>query len=230
MFLSTFLFFPFLVISILLLKNYPLTFQLYRLWGMSICFFMGVFPSVKGKENLPKKKGYIMVANHTSQLDIITPYALLSQHFAFLAKKELEKLPLFRINFRGMNVTVDRRSMVSGMESLSACTEKLKNGINLLIFPEGTRSKMAPEMMPFKNGPFQLAIENNTPIVPMVFLDNYKRFPADFKSGIASPGKSRMVILPTIDPSHFMDKDNPVLAMKQYTEECMNLKLQSFLN
>lgn len=218
------------MVTIVLLKNYPLTFQVYRVWGSSICFFMGILPAVTGKENLPSQDGYIMVANHTSQLDIIVPYALLSKHFAFLAKKELEKLPLFRINFRGMNVTVDRRNMVSGMQSLSACTDKLKEGINLLIFPEGTRSKYAPEMMPFKNGPFQLAVENNTPIIPMVFLDNYKRLPADFKNGLASPGKSRLHILPAIYPSDFIHHDDPIKEMKQFTEQCMKQKIQSYLN
>lgn len=176
---------------------------------------MGILPSIQGQENLPKEDGFIFVANHTSQLDIIVPYALINRHYAFLAKKELEKLPLFRINFRGMNVTVDRRDMVSGMQSLAACSNKLKSGINLLIFPEGTRSKQAPKMMPFKKGPFQLAVENNVPIIPLVFHDNFKRLPADFKKGIASPGKSRVSILPAIYPKDFEQAENPVKSISE---------------
>lgn len=220
MLISTILFFPFLWISIVLLKNYPLTFKIYKIWGSSICFFLGIYPIIEGLENLPKNNGYIMVANHSSQLDIIVPYALLKNHFAFLAKKELEKLPLFNINFKGMNVTVDRKSMVSGIESLSACAEKLDKKINLLIFPEGTKNKTAPQLAPFKNGPFKLSVHKNVPIVPMFFEHNFKRFPADFSKGIASPGISKLVILPPIYPKN--DCENPVEELKKLTFESLN--------
>ncbi len=213
MFISTVVFYPFLWISIVVLKNYPLTFKIYKIWGSSICFFLGIYPVLEGIENLPKNNGYILIANHSSQLDIIVPYALLSNHFAFLAKKELEKLPLFNINFKGMNVTVDRKSMVSGIESLSACANKLDENINLLIFPEGTKNKTAPQLAPFKNGPFKLSVHKNVPIVPLVFLHNYKRFPADFKNGKASPGISKLVILPPIYPEQI--EENSVEALKK---------------
>lgn len=224
MFISTIFFYPFLWVSIVLFKNYPLTFKIYKIWGNSICFFLGIYPVVEGIENLPQKNGYIMVANHSSQLDIIVPYALLRNHFAFLAKKELEKLPLFNINFKGMNVTVDRKSMVSGIESLSACANKLDQKINLLIFPEGTKNKNAPQLAPFKNGPFKLAVHKNVPIVPILFVHNYQRFPADFKKGIASPGISKLVILPPINAP--LNSENSVEELKKITFDHLNTFIQ----
>ncbi len=218
MFISTIIFYPFLWISIVALKNYPLTFKIYRIWGSSICFFLGIYPILEGVENLPKQNGYILVANHSSQLDIIVPYALLKNHFAFLAKKELEKLPLFNINFKGMNVTVDRKSMVSGIESLSACANKLDENINLLIFPEGTKNKTAPQLAPFKNGPFKLSSHKNVPLVPLVFMHNYKRFPADFSKGKASPGISKLVILPPIYPNNNVEK-----SVEELKKECFDV-------
>lgn len=200
MFLSTLFFYPFLLVSIVLLKNYDLTYKIYRVWAWSICISVGVFPKLINGHLIPKNENFILVGNHSSQMDIIVPYTKFSQHFAFLAKEELKKLPFFNINFKGMNVTVDRKSMVSGTSSLVQCSEKLKQGINLLIFPEGTRSKKAPQMKPFKSGPFKLAIENQASIVPLVYLDNHKRLAGGKKvfEGGAGPGRSRMVVLEPI--------------------------------
>jgi 1-acyl-sn-glycerol-3-phosphate acyltransferase len=216
MFMSTLFFYPFLVISIVLLKNYDLTYKIYRSWAWSICFFIGVFPRISNKHLIPQEGNFILVANHSSQLDIIVPYTKFKQHFAFLAKEELKKLPFFNINFKGMNVTVDRKSMVSGTSSLKECTDKLKQGISLLIFPEGTRSKKAPEMRPFKSGPFKLAIENQTSIVPLVFLDNHKRLAGGRKAfeGGAGPGISRMIVLDPISTVGMTIKDLADLKAK----------------
>ena len=200
MFLSTLFFYPFLLVSIVVLKNYELTYKIYRIWAWSICVFIGIIPSIENKKLIPKNDSFVIVANHSSQLDIIIPYTQFKQHFAFLAKEELKKLPFFNINFKGMNVTVDRRSMASGSSSLQACADKLQQGISLLIFPEGTRSKKAPQMRPFKSGPFKLAIENQKSILPLVFLDNHKRLAAGKKAfeGGAGPGRSRVVLLEPI--------------------------------
>jgi 1-acyl-sn-glycerol-3-phosphate acyltransferase len=228
MFISTIFFYPFLVISIILLKNYPLTFKIYRIWGKSICLFLGIIPILKGKENIPKANSFLMVANHTSQLDIIVPYALFKKHFAFLAKKELEKLPLFNINFKGMNVTVDRKSMISGVGSLQDCSRKLKQNINLLIFPEGTKNKNAPNLAKFKNGVFKLAIANNAPISPIVFHHNYKRFGADFVKQKASPGLSVTTVLPAIYPNDFIDSEDQLEALKKAAFDAMQKCIEDY--
>jgi 1-acyl-sn-glycerol-3-phosphate acyltransferase len=200
MIISTLFFYPFLLLSIVVFKNYELTFKIYRIWGWSICIAIGIFPSAIHLNKLPKNSKYIMVSNHSSYLDIIVSYTKIKQHYAFLAKEELKKAPLFNINFKGMNVTVQRQNARSGNESLTECNEKLKQNINLLIFPEGTRSVTAPKMRNFKNGAFKLAILNQTDIVPVVFLDNYKRLKSSksFFNDIAGPGKSRMKILSPI--------------------------------
>ncbi len=200
MIISTLFFYPFLLITIVVLKNYELTFKLYRIWGWSICIAIGIFPSAIDLHKLPKNSKYIMVSNHSSYLDIIVSYTKIKQHYAFLAKEELKKAPLFNINFKGMNVTVQRKSAISGNESLTECNDKLNQNINLLIFPEGTRSIHAPKMRAFKNGAFKLAILNQTDLVPVVFLDNYKRLKSSksFFNDVAGPGKSRIKILEPI--------------------------------
>ena len=217
---STLFFYPFLLVTILVLKNYDLTYRIYRIWAVSICIAIGVIPLAKGIERLPAKGPYIIVANHSSELDIIVPYTKIKSHFAFLAKEELKKAPLFNINFKGMNVTVNRRSMLSGKHSMKECLDKIDQKINLLIFPEGTRSGSAPTMSRFKNGPFSLAVESNAPIVPVVFHDNYKRLGGGkgFFLSHASPGISRMTIL---DPIHPKDAGNSIDELSMLVRKAM---------
>ncbi len=228
MIITTLFYFPFVYLAIVILKNYHLCYKIYRFWAWSILLPIGIIPSRKMKGKLPEKNGYIIVSNHTSQLDIVVPYTLLGEHFSFLAKKELKKVPLFRTNFRGMNVTVDRKSLVSGMDSLTECSEKIGQGINMLIFPEGTRSKKAPEMQRFKGGAFKLAISEKIPIVPVVFLDNYKRLEGGkglFKS-LGTPGFSRMVILDPIETKGLTQKDAESLMEKVHEAISNELKLK----
>jgi 1-acyl-sn-glycerol-3-phosphate acyltransferase len=229
MLLSTLFFYPFLLLSIVLLKNYDLTYKTYRIWAWSICISIGIIPRITNKHLIPKEGNFILVANHSSQIDIIVPYTKFKQHFAFLAKEELKKLPFFNINFKGMNVTVDRKSMVSGSSSLKQCSEKLSQGISLLIFPEGTRSKKAPQMRPFKSGVFKLAIENQTSIVPLVFLDNYKRLAGGRKAfeGGAGPGISRMVVLEPISTKGMTMKD--LDELKNKTTALMETEINAHL-
>jgi len=124
-----------------------------------------------------------------------------------------------------MNVTVDRKSMVSGSSSLVQCSEKLQQGINLLIFPEGTRSKKAPQMKPFKAGPFKLAIENQISIVPLVYLDNHNRLAGGKKAfeGGAGPGISRMVVLEPISTIGLKLSD--MSKLKDDTAQAMQLAI-----
>lgn len=206
---STIFFYPFLFLLVVVLKQYRVCYHtVYKAWAWSICIAIGIVPRIKGKKLLPKNQPYVMVSNHTSQLDIVVPYTRINQYFAFLAKEELKKAPLFKTNFRGMNVTVNRKDMISGKGALEECALKLAAHVNLLIFPEGTRSKIAPKMREFKSGPFRLAVDAQVPIVPLVLLDNYKRLEGgNTWMGKCGPGQSRMVVLNPISTTGKTTKD-----------------------
>lgn len=225
MLLSTVVFFPVVYFMIVFLKNYTLTFKtIYKIWSWSICIAIGIIPRIKNKHLLPKNSNFVMISNHSSQLDIVVPYTRINRYFAFLAKEELKRAPLFKTNFRGMNITVNRKDMISGAGALKECSLKLKEGADLLIFPEGTRSRSAPVMKPFKAGPFKLAIENKVPIVPLVFLDNYKRLEGgNTWFGKCGPGQSRMVVLDPIPTEGLDKKDITALMEKSYQ------KIETFL-
>ena len=229
MLISTIIYYPIVFFTIVVLKNYRLTFKtIYRFWAWSICVAIGVIPRIINKNRLPKNSNYVIISNHSSQLDIVVPYTRMGRYFAFLAKEELKNAPLFRTNFRGMNVTVNRNDMVSGSGALKECAQKLKEGADLLIFPEGTRSKKAPEMRPFKVGPFKLAIDNQVPIVPVVFLDNYKRLQGgNLWFGKCGPGQSRMVVLDPI-PTKGLGKMD-VTKLKEESFRKINSCLKDYI-
>jgi 1-acyl-sn-glycerol-3-phosphate acyltransferase len=230
MLISTIVYYPIIYFTIVVLKNYSLTFKtIYKFWAWSICVAIGVIPRIINKSRLPKNSNYVMISNHSSQLDIVIPYTKMGQYFAFLAKEELKNAPLFKTNFRGMNVTVNRSDMVSGSGALKECAQKLKEGSDLLIFPEGTRSKNAPRMRPFKAGPFKLAIDNQVPIVPIVFLDNYKRLQGgNLWFGKCGPGQSRMVVLDSISTVGL--NNNDVLSLKEESFRKINSCLQEHIS
>lgn len=108
-----------------------------------------------------------------------------------MPKQELEKVPLFNLLIRKLNIPVDRKSKVGSYKAFTIASDYLKKGISVFLFPEGTISKSAPKMRPFKNGAFKLAIEHQVPIVPIAFKNNWKLlqtgnpFTANGRPGIA---------------------------------------------
>ncbi len=192
--------YPFFYLYIVVLKNHNLAYLAgYQVWAKSVCFLIGVFPKIIGKDKLPSNENYVMVSNHTSQLDIVVPITLIKKSFAFLSKEELAKVPMFGIHFKGVHITVNRKDIASGLGAVEDCIAALKNDVSVLIFPEGTRSRKAPHMRPFKKGPFKIAIATGVPIVPLVFLDNYKRLgEGSLLKAKCGPGRARMVVLDPI--------------------------------
>ncbi|MBK6522733.1 MAG: 1-acyl-sn-glycerol-3-phosphate acyltransferase [Sphingobacteriaceae bacterium] len=111
-------------------------------------------------------------------------------------KKEIEKWPLFHIYYTsGMNVLVDRNSKTGSIGALKKMSHEIDKGNPLAIFPEGTISRKAPALAPFKSGAFALAIQKQIPIVPVIFVTNWKRLQrGGFWKGKAGPGIAEVVI------------------------------------
>ena len=96
-----------------------------------------------------------------------------------------------------------------------------------MIFPEGTRSRKAPKMRPFKKGPFKIAIAANVPIVPLVFLDNYKRLgEGSLIKAKCGPGRSRMVVLDPISTKGKTIED--LQELLDYTYDQVNNCLKAY--
>lgn len=170
-------------------------------------FFSGLRPTTTFEQPLHKKEQYIFVANHFSYLDILSLNVQLGQYFRFLAKSELSKIPLFKIFFRTIDISVDRKSARASVTAFQLADESLKAGDSLGIFPEGGIANQVPNMVKFKTGAFKLAIINKIKIVPVSIVDNWKRLPQGGLTEGGTPGKMRMVVHAPIETSNLTMND-----------------------
>lgn len=183
-------------------------FLLKRFWAKLIVGNVGLRCRVLRTPELDPKQPYILCPNHTSYLDIVLMYRVFSHYFHFMGKAELRKVPMFSTFFNKMNIVVDRQSIIGSHRAFNRAIQDIDKGISVGIFPEATIPESSPELGRFKNGAFKLAIEKQIPIVPVVFLDNWKLLPDTegkrFKGG---PGVSRVVIHDPIETKGMTAKD-----------------------
>lgn len=139
-------------------------------WGFRcITKLSGAKVQVYGRENLTKDKDKPMlyIANHRSIFDVIILYTLFYERTGFIAKKSIEKVPSLRMWMRKLHcLFLDRSDMKQGLKIILTAIDKVKEGISIVVFPEGTRTKTG-ELLPFKAGPFKIATKTNCPIVPI---------------------------------------------------------------
>ena len=129
----------------------------------------GVHITVKGIENIPKDRAVLYVGNHRSYFDILTGYVTVPTLMGFVAKKEMEKIPLLSTWMRFVYcLFLDRENPKEGLKTILQAIDYVKNGISICIFPEGTRNKGEElSLLPFKEGAFKIATKTGCPIVPI---------------------------------------------------------------
>jgi HAD superfamily hydrolase (TIGR01490 family) len=127
----------------------------------------GVRLDVQGAEHLATRPA-VFLFNHQSQLDVLVLAKLLRGGFTGVAKKELANTPGFGLAFRLADVAfIDRGDPAKARQALEPAVQRLREGISLVIAPEGTRSA-TPNLGPFKKGAFHVARQAGVPIVPIV--------------------------------------------------------------
>ncbi|MBW2513932.1 MAG: 1-acyl-sn-glycerol-3-phosphate acyltransferase [Deltaproteobacteria bacterium] len=142
-----------------------------RAWARSILFVSGIHVDVTGLENLNVGGSCILMPNHQSNFDIPVLLGCLPVQFRWLAKAELFKIPIFGRGMRGCGyISIDRSNRKSAFQSLAEAATKIRNGVSVLIFPEGTRSRDG-KILPFKKGGFVLSVDAGVPIVPIVIFN-----------------------------------------------------------
>lgn len=136
--------------------------------AFKVCLFLsGTKVTVHGIENIPTNQQFLFVGNHRSYFDILVSYVASPIPLGYIAKKEMEKIPLLSTWMRSIHcLFLDRKNIKEGMKTILAGTEILKSGYSLCIFPEGTRSKEAG-LLPFKEGSTKMAEKAKVPILPM---------------------------------------------------------------
>jgi len=176
--------FPFLVLSILTESGYPYFFKMARIWAKFILFGMGFYYKIEREQELDKAKSYMLIANHTSMIDIMLMLAVIPKPFVFVGKKELVKIPLFGFFYKRTCILVDRSNSRSKHSVFERAQKRINQGLSICIFPEGGVPDDESILLDvFKDGAFRLAIEHQLPIVPITFGDNKERFSFTFFSG-----------------------------------------------
>jgi 1-acyl-sn-glycerol-3-phosphate acyltransferase len=163
-----------------------------RRWAGLILKLCGWRVVVEDRAQLDKNTPYLFVANHQCALDILVLAYALPYPFGFVAKAELERVPVLGWAMRhSASLFIDRNDPRRSLESLQLAGRRIREGHSVLMFPEGTRG-YRPELREFKKGAFLLAIEAGVPIVPVVIRDSYRYL--DERRKVSRPGTIHLVV------------------------------------
>lgn len=211
------LIFPFVVIASTLgrIRGGNLVFRLCSLWAD--IWFPLIFIFHKKIYECPhdRSKPYIFVSNHISYLDSAVLVKAYRQPVRPLGKIEMAKVPVFGFIYRNAIVTVDRSSAENRARSIRVLTSLIRKGISVLVFPEGTFNMTHQPLKEFYDGAFRVAIETQTSIKPVLFLDTYDRMHYRQLFSI-TPGRSRIVYMEPIPVDGYRLSDTGKLKQVVY--------------
>lgn len=198
-------------------KNRRILSYIACLWGYH---FVSLNPGwhchFEGLSNFRPGETFIVVANHQSIADVFVLSGL-ARSFKWVSKESLFKLPFFGWNmYLKKDIAIQRGDMSSIKAMLATCTEWLKKGETILMFPEGTRSETG-EMIAFRDGSFRLAVQNNIPILPVVLNGTREILPKQ-DAQLNMSAKVEVKILPPIYPEQCA---NSAPELKRYVHSLM---------
>lgn len=164
--------------------------EICRTWGMKMMRWNRLHATVEGMERLAPGQPYVYVANHASFVDIWALLEHLPGSIRFVYKKELDGIPLFGSAIRASgHIAIDRQNRASAFSAYDVAAGDVRAGTSAMVFAEGTRSRDG-RLMPFKKGPFVLAIAAQVPVVPVAVLGAYASLP----KGSVAPRQVPIVI------------------------------------
>ena len=166
----------------------------------------GVRVQTVGLDELDKSRTYIYMSNHVSNLDPPITIPLIPRRTSVLVKKELFTYPILGRAMRmGSLLPVDRGNRDAGIEAVRAAKEVVRQGISMTIYIEGHRSRDG-KLLPFKKGPFYLAMECGVPVVPVTITGTHDAMP---KGRFAiKPGLVKVIFHPPIEPEDFGSRES----------------------
>ena len=181
--------------------------------GLAGVRLVGVKVEVVGSEKLDWRRTYIFMCNHVSNLDPPIVIPVMPRRTSVLVKKELFRVPLLGWAMRLASlVPVDRRNREAAIASLRFAADVLRSGVNMTIWPEGTRSPDG-RLLPFKRGPFHLAMETGVPIVPITLAGTHEIWR---KGEFAiHPGTATVVFHEPINPAAYASLEDLIEAVRE---------------
>lgn len=165
----------------------------------------GVRVETEGLDRIDPKRAYIFMSNHVSNLDPPIQMPIIPSRTSVMVKKELFKTPILGYAMRiALLVPVDRGNRDAGIEAVRAAREVIAKGIHMFIYVEGKRS-FDGKLLPFKKGPFYLAMECGVPVVPVTIAGTHYAMPK--KRFAIKPGRVRVIFHPPIEPRDFGSRE-----------------------
>lgn len=169
-----------------------------RVWMTMFLNLAGCPLKVTGKRHFAKGQNYVVVCNHNSLLDVPATTPFMPAANKTIAKKSFAKIPLFGWIYSAGSILVDRKSDKSRRESYEQMKRTLAIGLDMVIYPEGTRNRTGDPLKSFYDGAFRLAVDTGKPIMPVVLFNTKKVLPAN-KAFYMLPHRLRMDILPPVN-------------------------------
>ena len=189
-------------------KTYILIFKIWY-------FLIGIKHTEINSNEVNKNTQCIYIANHSSYMDIPPIILMNIKNLKILGKNELTKYWILGWLYKKIVVVVNRKSIQNRAKSYNNLQECIDNKNSIFIFPEGTFNESNNLLKNFYNGAFNLAIENNIPIQPVLFIHAHKRL--HYRSILnLTPGLNSVVFLSKIDVSNYAKKDTIVLKNHVY--------------
>ena len=167
-----------------------------RWWCRTTLRLAGCGPTVHGLEHIPPRSA-VLVANHSSYVDVVALIAALPPGLRFVAKRELLTAPIVgTILRRAGHLTVDRVDLSRGVIDAARVTAAVRAGVSVCVFPEGTFVRR-PGLLPFRLGAFKTAVDAGCPIVPVAIRGTRTVLPAD--TWRPRPGRIDVTVLPALE-------------------------------
>jgi 1-acyl-sn-glycerol-3-phosphate acyltransferase len=218
---------PFVIIGLFFgrVKGGNFIYKVLKVWGYTWYFLVGIRHKNIYEVEQDVSKKYIFVANHISYMDIPPVVMALKQPVRVLAKYEMSKVPVFGFIYKSATVMVDRSVPEKRAESITEMKEFISHNISIFIFPEGTFNETGAPLKDFYDGAFRIAIETETPIKPLLFVDTVERM--HFRSIFTlTPGLCRVVFMDEVSVKGLTLDDLPDL--KQQVHDLMDAGLRRY--
>ena len=200
---------------------------LYRtcMWGaLTGVRLAGVRVQPIGREKIDPAGTYIFMSNHASNIDPPLMLPLIPRRTSVMAKQELFSYPLLSTIMKiGALVPVDRGDREAGIAAVKAASEVIRQGINMTIYVEGKRS-FDGKLLPFKKGPFYLAMESNVPVIPVTISGSYYVMPK--RRFAIEPGDVRVIFHDPIQPKDFGSRDALMEKVRKAIDNGLPKELQ----
>jgi 1-acyl-sn-glycerol-3-phosphate acyltransferase len=208
---------PFVVVASFFgrVKGGNFIYKVVKAWGYLWYFLVGIWHKNIYDAPHDATRQYIFVANHISYMDIPPVVIALNQPVRILAKYEMSKIPVFGFIYRSAAIMVRRSDAENRAQSIVEMKDFIRHHISIFIFPEGTLNDTGQPLKSFFDGAFRIAIETETPVKPVLFIDTVDRL---HYSSIFSltPGPCRVVFLQEVPVKGMTIEDLPALKQQVY--------------